>query len=196
MAKKDKPTYYDALEDALLNEWRMLIRADKPTYFEDCTDVLKFLTKDHGLNVILVSFDDKTPDLIDLLKRNKIDLSKIKLLDSVMICLVPDNYYGQTKVTIRRPGSFSDLQVTTYLMLKQLDFRDTCVVFVSLDKLDAYQNQNEIAIFLQLFGKQMEDFGIPTILMVHPVMDITLLIQFTRYVNKVIPFRKTPIVKG
>ena len=78
---------------------------------------------------------------------------------------------------------------------KRLDFRDSCVVFISLDKLGECENQNEIGCFLQVFGKQMEDFGIPLIMMIHPVMDMTLLIVFTQYVGKIIPFRDTRVVK-
>jgi hypothetical protein len=172
-----------------------LIRTGKKTYFDDCVDLLRFLTKDNGLNVVLITFDEKTPHLVKMLRENKIDLSKICILDSLFITSGIENHYSD-RINIHKSGSFADLEVYTYIQLKKLDFRDTCVLFVSLDKLGDCKNQNEIGCFLQVFGKQMEEFGIPMLMMIHPVMDMTLLMVFTRYVNKIIPFRTTPIVKN
>ena len=195
MAKKDKiakveaPTYYTGLEEVLKKKGNVMIRTEHETYLHDCVDVLYFLIKKKGFNVIIISFDENTQQLTSELEKKDIDLKKIAVLDAVLISTGRESNYTDKLIKVQKPGSFADIEVYTYRLFNQFEFKDACLFFYSLNKLETYENQNEIGCFLQVLGKQMEELSIPEILMIHQIIDITLVQIFSRYVNQEIPFR-------
>lgn len=185
----EAPTYYSELEDALKEKDKVIIRTEHETYLQDCADVLYFLIHKKRFNVIIISFDENTQTFTNELEKRKIDASKIAVLDAVLLSTGKESHYTDKLIKVQKPGSFADIEVYTYILFKQFGFKNTCLFFFSLNKLETYENQNEIGCFLQVLEKQMTNLGIPEILMIHQIIQINLVQIFSRHVNKIIPFK-------
>jgi len=185
--------YYGALEEAITEGGRVVLRTEFSLYFVDCLDILRFLLKKH--HVVLLTFDTRTRDLIDGAEEFGADISKLRVVDCVAIAKGSDIAPIRHIEAIYRPDNFNDIQVYTGLFLKELNYTDVVLLYISLDKLEDYENPDEIGVFLHVFKSQMAAHNVPEVIATHTMIDFVIAQIVSNEADAIIPVRKEKIIR-
>lgn len=185
----EKQRHYEKIEEAVAGARTVLVNISEKNYFHDCIDFLLYLTEKKGKNVILVTFDTDSRDLIEtIVFVEKADTSRINIIDAVSIWLGTGTPPVQRLIAIHKPDSFTDIEIYTNLQLKNLDYKDVYIVFYALNNLLNYQDLNEMGIFMEVFSRSMLEYNIPilTLLPLKPNRSVNSVLA--TYAEKTIDF--------
>jgi len=162
----DKEYNESKILTGLHNKERILIKTDAEDYFMKCVDLLQFLVE-RKQNVVIVTFDSNTRDLIETLQWiKKVNVARIKVVDTVDIFLGRGSPPVKGLITVSKPTSFTDIEIYTNLFIREFDFEDVVVFFMSLNKIEEYEKINEVGIFLTVFAQQLTKQKISEIIIV------------------------------
>ncbi|MBU0979379.1 MAG: hypothetical protein KJ709_01115 [Nanoarchaeota archaeon] len=165
---------------------RVLIRTGFSDYHKDCIEVLaKFLK---SMDVIIITFDTNIRDIVDGLLSRGVKPSRIHIIDCVSITLGRGSAPVSKLINIYRPEYFVDIQVYTFLFLKEARFRNTVIFFHSMHELEEYQNFDEIGLFLFTFREFIKKHKIPQVIMEHDQLDYSLAKIIEAHAERVVEY--------
>ena len=185
---------YAALQPLLDAGKRVILRTDAETYYVDSVDLLLFLLKSH--NVILIIFDRTTRDLVDRVSYEGGDISRLRVIDAVSIVEGRGTPPVMHVVATYRPYDFNDMQVYTNLFAKEFAFTNVVVLYVAIQRLELYQNQNEIGLFMHFIRNQMKRYSMPEIILFNSSTNPVLAQIISTEADKIMPLHKQPLVLG
>ena len=189
-----EPTCYSELISSINRKESVILRTDYSDYFYDSVDAIVYLSK--LFNVLIITFDTNTRDLIESVDFRKGDILKLRVIDAVSIISGRGTPPLRNLIAIYRPTDFNDLQVYAGLFVRQLNYKNVVVLVLSIDRLEKYENRDEIGVFMFSLKDQFQRNKIPCIYMLHTSMGILTAELISRYSDKIIPVRKMGIYVG
>ncbi len=167
---------------------RVLVKTLKENYHDDSVEVINNLIE-RGYSVVLITFDLATRDLVEDLKyKKKADISKLYIIDAISLISGTGSPPVTQLINVYQPDNFTDIEVYSALYLSKLGTKKTCIVFNSLNKLEDFQNTDEIGVFLETFTKFVKKMEVPVILLAHIYTSYILLQIMERNVHEVSTF--------
>jgi hypothetical protein len=186
---KDKYDYHPLMEISVNSKKRIFLRTGESSYFEDMTEAIAYISKKR--KILIITFDFETRDMVNRIEKNEGNLSNIGIIDCLSILIGRGTPPVHNLMTIYRPDSFNDIEVYTNFFINKNNDEEVIVAIVSMHNLKQYQNENEIGIFLDTFKNNMKSKNIPVVVIDDMGLGYLLAQIINRFVQKVIPMKKT-----
>ena len=185
--------YGKILDSALSQKQQILLRSDISNYEGDCIEVICHLCA-LKKNIVVITFGGNTRDISEILEYRKADISRVYYIDAISISQGKGTPPVKKVVTVYKPNSFEDINLYTMVFVRDLGIENTVVVFLSIHKLQEYENEDEIGFFLYYYTDQLKRLKVPKIILTHSGINYVLAQIISRNADIVIPVRKEKMV--